>query len=257
MSADDRYDDHDYENDGHDSYDREDDDRSSSSSDDSYRPGYIDDSHSSDDFGSRSSSDDSHGPGYVDDSHPETHGSDDDYGASHMDDYRSDSADDSLAGSGVRLEDHSVDAILGSNNYDSDSSIDGSGLLVGTADNDVLTGSRSNDRLYGDSGNDELIGGNGRDKMFGGLGSNVFNAGHSHSRKDRDKIYIERESTSETADIIEAIGKTDKIYVQGAVGSLSVSRVDGGIGIFDNDVLQAVYTGGRLSSSQIEGLLVS
>lgn len=257
MSRDDRYDEHEHEDDGHDSYDREDDHDSSSDTDDSYRPGYVDDSGSSDDHGPRSSSDDSYGPDYIDDSHQETHSSDDGYSASRVDYDLSDSADDSLPASGVRLEDHSVDTILGFNNYDSDSSIDGSGLLVGTADNDILTGSRSNDRLYGDSGNDELIGDKGRDRMYGGLGSNVFNAGHSNSKKDRDKLYIERESTSETADIIEAIGKTDKIYVQGAVGSLSVSRVGGGIGIFDDDVLQAVYTGGKLSSSQIEALLFS
>ena len=257
MSANDRYDEHDYEHDASDSHEREDDDRSSSYEDGSYRPDDVDDSHSSSGQEATSSSDHPDGPGHVDDSHPETHVSDDSYSTDQPDNYRSDSSINTLPSAGARPESHSADAVLGFNDYDSDSSIGGSGLLVGTADNDILTGSRGNDRLYGDSGNDELIGGKGRDRMFGGLGSNIFNAGHSHNKRDQDKLYIERESTSETADIIEAVGKSDKIYVQGTVGNLSVSRVGGGIGIFDDDILQAVYTGGKLSNSQIEALLVS
>jgi hypothetical protein len=151
----------------------------------------------------------------------------------------------------------SLSSVTNSNDYSIGKTISGNGRLTGTDANDLITGGKAGDSLYGDLGNDELIGGKGLDSLYGGLGSNVFNAGTSSSRKDADKLYIQREGTAETADIIESIGRSDRIYLQGATGNVNVQGVDGGLGIFDNGVLQAIYTGNNLNASQLGNQLVA
>ena len=152
---------------------------------------------------------------------------------------------------------YSLSYVTNANDYSIGKSINGAVKLTGTEANDLITGSRKKDRLYGDLGNDELIGGKGKDRFYGGLGSNIFNAGTSGSRKDADRLYLQREGNAASADIIEAIGKSDRIYVQGATGDLSVRGVEGGLGIYDNDVLQAIYTGNNFNASSLNNLLVA
>lgn len=152
---------------------------------------------------------------------------------------------------------YSLTAITSNNDYSIGKTINGSGTLRGTADNDLLTGGLKGDRLLGSFGNDELIGGGGKDRLYGGAGSNVFNAGTSNSRSDADRLYIEREANALDADIIESIGKSDRIYIQGSTGDLSVRGIDGGLGIFDNDVLQAIYTGNNFNASTLSNQLVA
>lgn len=143
--------------------------------------------------------------------------------------------------------------VLNANDYSTGKTINGSGQLSGTAANDLITGGSKADSLFGDLGNDKLIGGKGRDGLYGGFGSNVFNAGFSRSRTDADRLYIQREGTAATADIIESIGRSDRVYLQGSTSNLSVRGVDGGLGIFDNGILQAIYTGNTLNASQLTG----
>lgn len=151
----------------------------------------------------------------------------------------------------------SLSSVTSSNDYSIGKTINGSGQLSGTDANDLITGGSKADRLYGDLGNDELIGGSGKDGLYGGLGSNVFNAGASSSKADADRLYIQREGTANTADIIESIGKSDRVYLQGSTSNLSVRGIDGGLGIFDNDILQAIYTGNALNASQLSSQLVA
>jgi len=147
---------------------------------------------------------------------------------------------------------YSLSYVLNANDYSTGKVINGSGRLTGTAENDLMTGGRKNDRLYGSDGNDELIGGKGKDKLYGGLGSNIYNAGSSKRKKDADRLYIESTDNASSADIIESIGRSDKIYFSGSSANLDVRGVDGGIGIFNNDILQAIYTGSSLNSSRLE-----
>lgn len=147
---------------------------------------------------------------------------------------------------------YSLSYVLNANDYSTGKVINGSGRLTGTAENDLMTGGGKNDRLYGSDGNDELIGGKGKDKLYGGLGSNIYNAGSSNSKKDADRLYIESTDNASSADIIESIGRSDKIYFSGSSANLDVRGVDGGIGIFSNDILQAIYTGSSLNSSRLE-----
>jgi hypothetical protein len=152
---------------------------------------------------------------------------------------------------------YSLSYLLNANDYSIGKTITGSGKLTGTDGNDLLTGARRADTLTGGLGNDELIGGKGKDALYGGLGSNIFNAGTSKSKGDADRLYIQRENDASSADIIEAIGKSDRIYIQGSTGDLSVTEVDGGLGIFDGNTLQAIYTGNAFNANALDNLLVA
>lgn len=152
----------------------------------------------------------------------------------------------------------SIGQIYNANSYTYANSFNGTSRkdsLTGTSSNDQLTGGKGDDLLTGESGNDFLNGGRGKDRLYGGLGSNVYDAGSSASKKDADRLYLMAEDNSQNADIIQSIGKSDRIYVQGASGDLSTRSIDGGIGIFDNDALQAVYTGGNLNAGQLSNML--
>ena len=152
---------------------------------------------------------------------------------------------------------YSLSYLLNANDYSIGKTITGSGQLTGTDSNDLLTGARRADTLTGGLGNDELIGGKGKDAFYGGLGSNVYNAGTSNSKGDADRLYIQRENNASSADIIEAIGKSDRIYIQGSTGDLNVKGVDGGLGIFDGNTLQAIYTGNAFNANTLDNLLVA
>ena len=114
-------------------------------------------------------------------------------------------------------------------------------LLTGGGGRDVLTGGDGGDTLQGDTGNDRLIGGDGLDTYAGGAG--------------KDKMYVADDGY---ADIIRDLNKGDKIYIQGATrGGFSVGSVDGGLGIFNQGELAAIFTGSGVSESQLSGMLRS
>jgi Ca2+-binding RTX toxin-like protein len=140
---------------------------------------------------------------------------------------------------------------------------DGNDLMVGSYGNDVIIGSKGADELYGEGGNDTIIGGHGRDSLNGGAnedslyGGFGFNTFMSEQDGSVDKIFFRPDQSTGNSqnariDIIEGLDPFDEIYVQGLdSSSLSFSQVDGGIGIFDNGYLEAVYTGGNLSADQL------
>lgn len=151
----------------------------------------------------------------------------------------------------------SIGQIYNANSYsyvESFNGDNGKDRLTGTNSNDQLTGGGGNDFLIGQGGNDFLSGGTGKDRLYGGAGSNIYDAGTSSKRKDSDRLFLSRTDNSQMADIIKSVGKSDRIYIQGAQGDLSVRGIDGGLGIFDNDILQAVYTG-NLGASQLDRML--
>ena len=161
----------------------------------------------------------------------------------------------------------------------------GNDYLDGKGHHDELTGYRGADTLLGGGGNDIIRAGNGRDVinggegadlMYGGFGLNTF---ENLEDGEADKIYIksdqwaenwlygkaENSPNGEKADKIEEMDSEDRIYIQG-VSDLQLSFQAGishesnlgetlsGIGIFADNVLEAVYVGNDLDVGQIESM---
>lgn len=149
----------------------------------------------------------------------------------------------------------SVSQILSYNDYSVEHKETGSQAadkLVGTESNDSLSGRSGNDRLLGEAGSDILIGGAGNDIMYGGEDSDIIKAGTSS--RESDKIYLDNFGEDVDADIIKTLGATDQIYVKAE--DFYVESIDGGLGIFDqDDLLLAVFTGKRLTSTQLEAMI--
>lgn len=141
--------------------------------------------------------------------------------------------------------------------------------LVGTPDDDVLTGGLGSDLINAESGNDILIGGGGLDELIGGLGSNKF---VSKDDEFSSRILITRDGSKQvnrnqlTVDEVSELGTEDQIGIVGAstrqlrflptlINSNYFGRLDG-IGIYVGKRLEAVYTGGDLTISEIKKLTV-
>jgi Ca2+-binding RTX toxin-like protein len=130
-----------------------------------------------------------------------------------------------------------------------------SNVLQGRQGNDSMFGLQGDDIIGGDQGDDIIDGGVGSDEMWGGEGRNTF---LSAVDGFADKIIITAEQSVErlTFDVIEGLDSIDEILIYGSgINSLSTSQqsVDGlsGVGIFVDGNLEAIYTGGALSSDQI------
>jgi Ca2+-binding RTX toxin-like protein len=123
--------------------------------------------------------------------------------------------------------------------------------LTGTTANDSLAGLKGNDSLTGQGGDDILSGGLGNDRLYGGVGANQLAGGAG-----KDRYYVTAEGQAENADIIKDLNVGDRIFIQGATRSgLTVNESSNGIGIFNNGVMEALYTGNALSAGQISGML--
>ena len=161
-----------------------------------------------------------------------------------------------------------------------------SDTLNGSEQDDVLKGYRGHDVFYGNGGNDEISAGNGRDFITGGAGADTMYGGFGRNtfadERDgsADSIYFKSDQFSynylydsagnspngEKADILSGLDSIDKVYVQGVTtdqlsfGSTTHVFSDGqsvsGIGIYAQGVLEAVYTGGDLSSEQVRAITV-
>ena len=130
--------------------------------------------------------------------------------------------------------------------------------LIGTSGADLLTGGAASEALQGLAGPDQ---------MRGGAGSNWFS---SPTDSSQDWILISRDGSgkikrsAKTLDIITQVGREDRIAILNAqtkdlsydkisISSLVYGPVDG-IGIFASGRLEALYTGGDLSRSQLSQL---
>lgn len=152
--------------------------------------------------------------------------------------------------------------------------------INGTASDNVIRGLAGWDALYGNWGNDLVHGGNGRDIINGGLGIDELHGDFGWntylSEKDGyvDLIAIKSDQflnnwwygtsgnspNGEKADIIEGLDSNDQIKIIG-VSTSDLSFKSGvshkgvsGIGIYAKGVLEALYTGGDLSASQISSM---
>jgi Ca2+-binding RTX toxin-like protein len=139
-------------------------------------------------------------------------------------------------------------SIVTTNTYNGGAKAD---RLTGTTANDSLAGLKGNDSLTGQGGNDILTGGLGNDRLYGGVGANQLAGGAG-----KDRYYVTAEGQADNADIIRDLNVGDRIFIQGATRSgLTVNEASNGIGIFNNGVMEALYTGNALSAGQINGML--
>ncbi len=160
----------------------------------------------------------------------------------------------------------------------------GNDFLNGNTGNDDLRGFRGSDELFGSDGNDQLRAGNGRDtltggagvdSLYGGFGCNTFEDSNDGAA---DKLYLksdqlaynwiyakaENSPNGEKADKIGQLDTSDQIFIQGATtaqltfGSVTHTTPFGetwsGIGIYAAGTLEAVFTGGNLSQTQLQAI---
>ena len=125
--------------------------------------------------------------------------------------------------------------------------------VFGTQNNDLLTGTAANDLMRGGKGDDIVRGGQGDDNIFGGLGSDTLNGGIGANTFDAledgaaDKVRFKADGK---ADLIRTMDTLDRVFVVGGT-NLSFGAIDGGLGIFSNGVLEALYTGNNLTAQQL------
>lgn len=136
-----------------------------------------------------------------------------------------------------------VEAVATTNNIIGSSKRD---ILTGTSQNDLMRGGKDDDIIRGGKGDDLLFAGKGSDELYGGEGANTYDALQDGSP---DKISFKADGK---ADLLRAMDSIDRVFINGG-SSLSFGAVDGGIGIFDRGILEAIYTGGNLTAEQLSG----
>ena len=144
----------------------------------------------------------------------------------------------------------------------------GNDILWGRAGWDIIDGAEGDDDIHGGNGRDVLTGGSGRDQLHGDFGWNTYT-----SSKDgaRDLIAIKSDhllynwllnssgnnADGSKCDILEGLDPIDLIKVIGATTADLSFKADAvahgvtGIGIYAKGALEALYTGGDLSLTQI------
>jgi len=148
---------------------------------------------------------------------------------------------------------------------------DGDDELTGYRGADLLVGDAGDDILRGGNGKDVLTGGTGGDTMYGGFGQNTFTGERDGAI---DKLWLKSDHLATNwltnsannqdgtkVDIIGTLDTFDRIYIQGAYnGQLSygatTANIQGqevsGLGIYAGSVLEAIYTGNNVTSSQLD-----
>ncbi|WP_115132969.1 Calx-beta domain-containing protein [Synechococcus sp. N26] len=153
-------------------------------------------------------------------------------------------------------------------------------VLNGSAGGETLRGLAGWDIIDGGDGDDLIHGGNGRDIITGGAGSDELHGDFGwNTYKDQrdgsiDLIAIKSDQhlnnwwygtsgnspNGEKADFIEGLDAKDQIKIIGVFSQdLSfkenvTARGVSGIGIYAKGALEAIYTGGKLSTSQIQNM---
>ncbi len=142
--------------------------------------------------------------------------------------------------------------------------------IRGLASWDVLDGSGGNDLIHGGNGKDVITGSTGEDELHGDFGWNTY-----RSEKDgyKDLIAIKSDQflsnwmygkagnspNGEKADFIEGLDTIDQIKIIGVMDSdltyaSTTHRGVAGIGIYAAGTLEALYTAGDLSISQLSSM---
>ena len=130
-------------------------------------------------------------------------------------------------------------------------------ILIGKSGNDTIDGLQGDDVINGGGGDDELNGNVGADKILGGTGKNIFLSAED-GFTDTLVIRPDRDG-DQNFDIIEGLDPFDIILISGTDAEPISARdisADGlaGVGIFVGNNLEALYTGGTLTSQQIQDL---
>lgn len=162
----------------------------------------------------------------------------------------------------------------------------GKDIIAGFAGGDELRGGQGGDTLFGYSGMDLIHGGNGRDYIWGGSGADDVYGGFGHNtfgdERDGsvDALFFKSDQFAfnwlydrasmnpdgRKVDILKGLDHYDSVFVEGVETSdLSFYEVNdfsaptgnfSGIGIYANGFLEAIYTGGDLSASQLKSMTV-
>ncbi|NBU72926.1 MAG: hypothetical protein EBS53_16045, partial [Bacteroidetes bacterium] len=152
-------------------------------------------------------------------------------------------------------------------------------LLIGNRGDEILSGSAGWDIIDGGDGNDLIHGGNGRDIISGQAGADELHGdfGWNTYKPERDGfsdlIAIKSDQwlvnwlynkagnnpNGEKCDIIQGLDQADTIKIIGCSSqdlSFSDATAHGllGIGIFAKGSLEALYTGGDLSITQLTAM---
>ena len=153
----------------------------------------------------------------------------------------------------------------------------GDDVLMGRQGGDVLSGGSGKDLIRAGHGRDVITGGTGGDMLYGGFGHNIF-TGEKDGEADTlsfksdqhlwNWLYDKAGNNADGSklDVIHSLDAIDKIRVQGVetsqLGFESINNFSGptgnysGIGIYSDGFLEAIYTGGDLSASQLQSMTV-
>ena len=131
--------------------------------------------------------------------------------------------------------------------------------ITGTGDDDNinLKGSSSGRIIEGLGGNDVINGSRGKDRIYGGRGSDYIVPGTTKGKKDKDKIYLDKVSSPYEADVLSGLQKIDRIFIVGGSNNVTISSIDGGIGIYDGGALQAIYISKHLNELELSNIVSS
>ena len=198
------------------------------------------------------------------------------YGGSGDDDIYGDVGNDVLEGeAGSDMLDGGLgnDRLIGGAGVEADN-------LFGSDGDDFLGGGGGPDHIYGQADSDEIRAGHGKDLLSGGSGADVLYGGGgtntylSELDESVDELFIlsdfrghgydwGRNHGGINADVIQELDTDDRITILGTSDSeLSFREVvagtynqsQAGIGIFDGDMLEAIYVGTNLSINQLDSI---
>ena len=152
--------------------------------------------------------------------------------------------------------------------------------LLGGRGDDLLGGGGGPDHIYGQEDNDEIRAGHGKDLLSGGSGADILYGGGgtntflSELDGSVDELFIlsdyrghgeewGRNHGGINADVMQGLDTDDRITILGTTDSeLSFREVvagtynqsQAGIGIFDGEMLEAIYVGSNLDANQLDSI---
>ena len=165
------------------------------------------------------------------------------------------------------------DYIFGNTTHNSITGGDGNDTIRAMIGWDTLVGGSGDDRLEAGRGRDTLFGGAGADILIGGFGPNQFGR-NKDSAVDQIQLHSDQFKVNELygkagnngnnakCDIIESMDSYDRITINGVEDSRLSYRSatltsatfgrQSGIGVFADESMELLYTGGDLSIAQID-----
>ncbi len=146
---------------------------------------------------------------------------------------------------------------------------DGEDFLGGGGGPDSIFGNTGKDEIRAGHGKDYLDGGSGGDTLYGGGGANTFageldgaidnlyvmsdSRGHNYDwGRNHDGVNADVITEIDIDDTITILGTSDENLSFRQVESGSFNQDKAGIGIFDGEVLEAIYIGSHLTMSGVE-----